>query len=94
MLWRYASYPSRPAYLHTIFQRPSPTFGIVTPPEQSKSTQWLFPRCPGGKAGNRASSDSERRERAATAEAIKHHLVPSGSRRKLQPQVGGRRPGA
>lgn len=46
MLWRYASYPSRPAYLHTIFQRPSPTFGIVTPPEQSKSTQWLFPRCP------------------------------------------------
>lgn len=65
---------------------------MVTRPEQKYPM--TVSRCSGGKAGNRASSDPERRERAATAEAIKHHLIPSGSRRKLQPQVGGHRPGA
>ena len=48
----------------------------------------------GGEAGDRASSDPQGRERAAAAETSKHHLLPSGSRRELQPQVGGRGPGA
>ena len=86
MLWRYAIIP---AHLHSFsFWRIPDRLhrNIVTP--------MVVSRCSGGKAGNRASSDPERRERAATAEAIKHHLIPSGSRRKLQPPVGGHRPGA
>uniref|UniRef100_A0A453QR54 Phosphotyrosine protein phosphatase domain-containing protein n=2 Tax=Aegilops tauschii subsp. strangulata TaxID=200361 RepID=A0A453QR54_AEGTS len=48
----------------------------------------------GSKIGSRASSDPERGERAAPAQTVNHHLLPSEPRRNFQPQVGSHRQGA
>jgi hypothetical protein len=74
------------SFLHVLT-----TFTVTLPALSSFNNRALMS---GGEAGDRAGSDPEGRERAAAAATTKHHLLPSGSRRELQSQVGGRRPGA